>query len=101
MRAFASIVPARLLACQADFHLYLASAPSPPSLSDLALSSRFGRHSTSSHLYTIINCSPSVRTRKPGRGEKKSFVSLWDTKTWELKKTRGLGERPVTGFDVR
>ncbi|ORY72905.1 quinon protein alcohol dehydrogenase-like superfamily [Leucosporidium creatinivorum] len=61
---------------------------------------KFGRHSTSTNLYTIVNASPSVRSRKPGPGEKKSFVSLWDTKTWTLKKTRTVSQKPVTAFDV-
>lgn len=62
---------------------------------------KFGRQSTKDHIYTIVNAAPVVRTRKPAKGDKKSFVSLWDTKSWKLVKTRTISQKPVTAFDVR
>ncbi|KAM0747959.1 WD40 repeat-like protein [Meredithblackwellia eburnea MCA 4105] len=61
---------------------------------------KFGRGKTTNNIYTIVNASPAVRSRKPKQGEKKSFVSLWDTKSWTLVKTRTVSMRPVTAFDV-
>lgn len=62
---------------------------------------RFGRKATKNNIYTVVNASPLVRSRKAGPGEKKSFVSLWDSKTWKLVKTRTVSQKPVTAFDVR
>ncbi|KAM0786170.1 hypothetical protein ACM66B_006977 [Microbotryomycetes sp. NB124-2] len=61
---------------------------------------KFGRGPTKSLIYTIVNATPAVRTRKPAAGDKKSFVSMWDTKTWKLVKTRTVSQKPVTAFDV-
>lgn len=86
--------------CLLNFlRFFFLSFPLPSNLVDK--SPRFGRASTSTNLYTIVNASPAVRSRKPGPGEKKSFVSLWDTNTWTLKKTRTVSQKPVTAFDVR
>lgn len=62
---------------------------------------RFGRKDTRTNIYTVVNASPAVRSRKAGKGEKKSFVSMWDTKTWKLIKTKTVSQKPVTAFDVR
>jgi prolactin regulatory element-binding protein len=62
---------------------------------------KFGRQSTKDNIYTIVNAAPAVRTRKPAKGDKKSFVSMWDIKTWKLVKTRTVSQKPVTAFDVR
>ncbi|KAK4050004.1 hypothetical protein OIV83_003828 [Microbotryomycetes sp. JL201] len=60
---------------------------------------KFGRGPTKSLIYTIVNAAPAVRTRKPAAGDKKSFVSMWDTKTWKLVKTRTVSQKPVTADD--
>lgn len=62
--------------------------------------SRFGRKATKNNIYTIVNAAPAVRSRKAGPGEKKSFVSMWDAKTWKLVKTRVVSQRPLTAFDI-
>jgi prolactin regulatory element-binding protein len=62
---------------------------------------RFGRKTTSQNIYTVVNASPAVRSRKAGSGERKAFVSMWDSKKWTLIKTRTVSQRPVTAFDVR
>ncbi|GAA5914595.1 WD40 repeat domain-containing protein [Sporobolomyces salmoneus] len=67
---------------------------------------KFGRQSTSTNLYTVVNSIPSSsgpRKKRGGKGkggDKKSFVSLWDTKEWKLNKTRMVGNKPVTSFDI-
>ncbi|GAA6008366.1 hypothetical protein JCM11491_004450 [Sporobolomyces phaffii] len=69
---------------------------------------KFGRHTTASNLYTVVNSSPSPAaggSRKKARSgannkNKKSFVSLWDTRDWKLNKTRTVGMKPITSFDV-
>ncbi|GAA6062945.1 hypothetical protein JCM10212_005335, partial [Sporobolomyces blumeae] len=67
---------------------------------------KFGRMSTASNLYTVVNSSPSApagggrNRRKNANQNKKSFVSLWDTNEWKLGKTRTVGLKPVTSFDV-
>ncbi|GAA5828040.1 hypothetical protein JCM5353_003160 [Sporobolomyces roseus] len=68
---------------------------------------KFGRQSTSSNLYTVVNASPSSSSsakgkgrKKASQGSKKSFVSLWDTNEWKLLKTRTIGMKPITSFDV-
>ncbi|CAD6583813.1 MAG: hypothetical protein CYPHOPRED_002500 [Cyphobasidiales sp. Tagirdzhanova-0007] len=71
--------------------------------------SRFGRKGTSNRLYTLVNASPestsgsSGKRGNRGRGynvDKKSFVSVWDTQSWSLIKTRTVAKRPVTSFDI-
>ncbi|KAL8291360.1 hypothetical protein RQP46_002338 [Phenoliferia psychrophenolica] len=61
---------------------------------------KFGRKTTKANIYTVVNAAPAVRSRKAGPGEKKSFVSMWDTKTWKLVKTRVVSQRPLTAFDI-
>lgn len=68
---------------------------------------RFGRGAHSSRLYTIVNALPSSsggsRQRGSGggkKGEKKAFLSVWDTQSWSLVRTRTIARKPVTSFDV-
>ncbi|POY72890.1 hypothetical protein BMF94_4051 [Rhodotorula taiwanensis] len=61
---------------------------------------KFGRKSTASNLYTVVNAAPSGSVRKPPAGSKKAFVSLWDARAWRLLKTRTVSQKPVTAFDV-
>ncbi|GAA5847057.1 hypothetical protein JCM3766R1_000600 [Sporobolomyces carnicolor] len=69
---------------------------------------KFGRQSTKTNLYTVVNSSPSSSGGPRSRGRraadqkknKKSFVSLWDTTEWKLQKTRTIGLKPITSFDV-
>ncbi|GAA5920105.1 hypothetical protein JCM1841_004100 [Sporobolomyces salmonicolor] len=61
---------------------------------------KFGRKSTSSNLYTVVNAAPTGRTRKHPAGSKKAFVSLWDARSWRLVKTRTVSQKPITAFDV-
>ncbi|KAK4051472.1 hypothetical protein OIO90_004686 [Microbotryomycetes sp. JL221] len=71
-----------------------------PTLNCTFRAAKFGRGLTKSFIYTIVNAAPAVRTRKPAAGDKKSFVSMWDTKTWKLVKTRTVSQKPVTAFDI-
>ncbi|GAA5931119.1 WD40 repeat domain-containing protein [Sporobolomyces koalae] len=70
---------------------------------------KFGRQGTASNLYTVVNATPSStggggggkkRKRSDANKNKKSFVSLWDTNLWKLNKTRTVGMKPITSFDV-
>lgn len=72
---------------------------------------RFGRQSTCTNLYTVVNSSPSSsassaggKRRKGGNQNKnknkKSFISCWDTLEWKLTKTRTIGNKPITSFDI-
>ncbi|GAA6022321.1 hypothetical protein JCM10207_003284 [Rhodosporidiobolus poonsookiae] len=69
---------------------------------------KFGRRETASHLYTVVNAAPlipsslSQKQRKAfeKKAPKKAFVSLWDTATWTLVKTRTVCQKPVTCFEV-
>ncbi|GAA5885833.1 hypothetical protein JCM16303_000072 [Sporobolomyces ruberrimus] len=70
---------------------------------------KFGRSTTSSNLYTVVNSSPSSggggpRKKRGGSNRKnenkKSFISLWDTLEWKLNKTRTVGTKPITSFEV-
>ncbi|GAA5875773.1 hypothetical protein JCM3774_006453 [Rhodotorula dairenensis] len=61
---------------------------------------KFGRRSTASNLYTVVNAAPSGSVRKAPAGSKKAFVSLWDARAWKLLKTRTVSQKPVTAFDV-
>jgi hypothetical protein len=65
---------------------------------------RFGRNETSEFLYTIVNTSAdgvSGRRRGARAVDRKAYITIWDTKTWTQVKTRSIGNRPVTCFDVR
>ncbi|GAA5999277.1 hypothetical protein JCM5350_004978, partial [Sporobolomyces pararoseus] len=72
---------------------------------------KFGRQSTCTNLYTVVNSSPSSsassaggKRRKGGNQNKnknkKSFISCWDTLEWKLTKTRTIGNKPITSFDI-
>ncbi|SCV73170.1 BQ2448_7095 [Microbotryum intermedium] len=71
-----------------------------PHLSCTFRSAKFGRQVTKDNIYTIVNSTPKVRSRKPGKNDKKSFVSVWDAKEWKLKKTRTVSMKPITAFDI-
>ncbi|SCZ94646.1 BZ3500_MvSof-1268-A1-R1_Chr12-3g04019 [Microbotryum saponariae] len=71
-----------------------------PHLSCTFRAAKFGRKLTKDHIYTIVNSTPKVRSRKPGKNDKKSFVSVWDAKEWKLKRTRTVSMKPITAFDI-
>ncbi|GLB33644.1 putative WD40 repeats containing protein [Lyophyllum shimeji] len=50
-------------------------------------------------LYSVINTSPP-RTRKTKTPQRQAFVCKWNTKTWMVEKTRKVGDRGLTCFDV-
>ena len=65
---------------------------------------RFGRGSTASRLFTIVNATPHTTSGGPRKGkrsiERKAFITTWDTQSWNLIKTRTVAKKPVTSFDV-
>ncbi|GAA5827751.1 hypothetical protein JCM11251_007655 [Rhodosporidiobolus azoricus] len=69
---------------------------------------KFGRLSTSTHLYTVVNASPLIPSSLSQKQRKafikktpsKAFVSLWDAESWTLVKTRTVCQKPVTVFEV-
>jgi len=67
---------------------------------------RFGRQGTSNRLFTVVNATSQAAaggggSRKARRNiEKKAFISVWDTDSWSLIKTRTVSRKPVTSFDV-
>lgn len=65
---------------------------------------RFGRAKNSSRLFTIVNATPHITaggSRKGKRSiERKAFITMWDTQSWNLIKTRTVAKKPVTSFDV-
>ncbi|KAF8076223.1 WD40 repeat-like protein [Lyophyllum atratum] len=50
-------------------------------------------------LYSVINTSPP-RTRKTKTPPRQAFVCKWNTQTWAVDKTRKVGDRGLTCFDV-
>ncbi|GAA5959381.1 hypothetical protein JCM3765_006585 [Sporobolomyces pararoseus] len=64
---------------------------------------KFGRQSTCTNLYTVVNSSPSLSGsggKNKKKNNKKSFISCWDTLSWKLTKTRTIGNKPITSFDI-
>lgn len=51
-------------------------------------------------MYTVINTSPP-RTRKTKTPLRQAFVCRWNTESWTVDKTRKVGDRGLTCFDVR
>ncbi|KAG5635779.1 hypothetical protein H0H81_010139 [Sphagnurus paluster] len=49
---------------------------------------------------SVINVSPP-RNRKGSSSSRQSFICKWNAKTWMTDKTRKIGDRGVTCFDIR
>jgi len=56
---------------------------------------RFGRQSTAGSMYTVVN----TVGKRPAR-LRKSFLSVWNTETWQLSKSRPIAKKAVTAFDM-
>ncbi|KAH0587327.1 hypothetical protein H2248_006127 [Termitomyces sp. 'cryptogamus'] len=50
-------------------------------------------------LYTTVNTT-SPRTKKAKTPQRQSFIYKWDTKTWTVEKSRKVGDRALTCFDI-
>ncbi|KAG6832950.1 hypothetical protein H0H92_004834 [Tricholoma furcatifolium] len=50
-------------------------------------------------LYATINAS-SPRTKKTKTPQRQSFVYKWDVKTWTVEKSRKVGDRALTCFEI-
>lgn len=51
-------------------------------------------------LFSVINSIPS-RTRKTKNVTRQAFICIWNTETWVVEKTKKVGDRGLTCFDVR
>lgn len=51
-------------------------------------------------LFTALNTSQSTRTRGSKTPPKQGYICKWDTESWELIKSRKIGERGITCFDI-
>jgi len=49
-------------------------------------------------LYAIMNASPPRGTRGGKRG---AYVARWDTKNWELTKSKKIADAGITCMDIR
>ena len=50
--------------------------------------------------YTAINAS-TPRSKKSRTPSRQSYVVKWNTKTWAVEKSRKVGDRGITCFDIR
>ncbi|KAF8165170.1 WD40-repeat-containing domain protein [Crassisporium funariophilum] len=50
-------------------------------------------------LYTVVNTVPP-RTRKTKSASRQAFICKWNTDTWTVEKTKKVGDRGLTCFDV-
>jgi prolactin regulatory element-binding protein len=51
-------------------------------------------------LFSVINSVPP-RTRKTKTVTRQAFICIWNTETWVVEKTKKVGDRGLTCFDVR
>ncbi|GAA5899642.1 hypothetical protein JCM6882_001173 [Rhodosporidiobolus microsporus] len=110
--------PSRLCIFPTTKSPYMSRAPEPVQVIERPVlkkemkcvfrAAKFGRLSTSTHLYTVVNASPVVPSSLNQKQRKafikktpqKAFVSLWDAESWTLVKTRTVCQKPVTVFEV-
>jgi len=50
-------------------------------------------------LYTVVNTTPP-RSRKTKASPRQAFICKWNTKTWIVDKTKKVGDKGLTCFDV-
>lgn len=74
----------------------------PTTLSATCLISWFVRYHPQDRriLFSVINSVPP-RTRKTRTVTRQAFICIWNTETWVVEKTKKVGDRGLTCFDVR
>ncbi|THH03583.1 hypothetical protein EW145_g6157 [Phellinidium pouzarii] len=86
--------------------LELLSTIEPPALAGLGAGSSSFRavrfHPTNHNIvYTVLNTvSPRTRTRVSKTPSKQGYVCRWNAETWEVMKSRKVGEKGITCFDI-
>ena len=51
-------------------------------------------------LFSVINCFPP-RKRQTRTVTRHAYICKWNTETWVVEKTKKVGDRGLTCFDVR